>query len=57
MNQERVLRAPDGFIYTNGVDTFGYDIFLADGVDENSFYLITEEEYKKLNSESLEEER
>jgi hypothetical protein len=55
MNGERVLSAPKGFAYTNGVDTHGYDIFPADGVDENSFYLITEEEFQRIMEENANE--
>ena len=34
--------------YTNGIDIHGYVILLADGLDDKSFYLITEEEYQKI---------
>lgn len=42
----KVLKATEGMILTNGVD-FGREVYLADGVDANSWYEITEEEYQK----------
>lgn len=46
----KVLKATDGMVLTDGV-SFGRVVYLADGVDENSWYEITEEEYQKLVEE------
>lgn len=50
MNKRKSKVANDGMILTNGVD-FGREVYLADGVDENSWYEITEEEYRKIVEE------
>ena len=46
----RELRAPEGYYYTDGVNP-GKIIYLANGVNKNNFYLITEEEYNKILEE------
>ena len=38
--------ATSGMVLTDGV-IFGKKILIAEGVDKNAFYEITEEEYKK----------
>lgn len=53
MNERKVLKATDGMILTNGVN-FGREVYLAEGVDENSWYEITEEEYEKIIKEQEE---
>lgn len=47
-----ILRARDGYIYTNG-EIYGKLIFLAIGEDKNNYYEITTEEFLK----KIEEER
>ena len=42
-----VLRANEGFIYTNGTDVYGSTIYLAEGVSADGFYQITREEYEE----------
>ena len=42
-----VITASEGHILTNG-ETYGGEIYLADGVDKTAFYEITEEEYNKI---------
>ena len=39
----KILKASDGMILTNG-EVYGYEIFLAEGMDEASFYEIPEGE-------------
>lgn len=47
-----ILRARDGYVYTNG-EIYGKLIFLAIGEDKNNYYEITVEEFQK----KIEEER
>ena len=42
-----ILYANDGMMLTNGI-TYGKEIILAEGLDGNDFYEITEEEYNTL---------
>jgi hypothetical protein len=42
-----IIYANEGKILTNG-EIYGKQIFLADGVSEEDFYEITEEEYHKI---------
>lgn len=51
----KTLTAPKGMVYTNGT-TYGYVIRLAEGLDGKDYYLITEEEYKKILEEKSEVE-
>ena len=45
----RILTAKEGMIYTNG-EIYGITIYLAEGVDEGTFYEITMEEYEAIMS-------
>ena len=44
--ERTILKAKDGYIFTNG-ETYGETIYLAEDVDEKTFYEIPIEEYKK----------
>ena len=50
-----VLRANEGYIYTNG-EIYGTVIYLAETVSKDGFYQITKEEYEKIIAEQMEEE-
>jgi hypothetical protein len=53
MKARTVIYADEGKILTNG-EVYGKQIFLAEGVSEDSFYEITEEEYeKKMQAEEI----
>ena len=52
--EDRVLKADKGYYYTNG-EIYGKWISLADGVSPDEFYLITDEEYKDIESEKEKE--
>lgn len=52
--EDKILYAHDGMIYTNG-EVYGVQIHLADGVDRNSFYEITMEEYDRILAEQEKE--
>jgi hypothetical protein len=45
--KRKVIYASEGKILTNG-EIYGKQIFLAEGVSEDSFYEISEEEYNAL---------
>ena len=45
--ERKVIYASEGTILTNG-EIYGKQIHLAEGVSEDSFYEITEEEYNAL---------
>ena len=47
MKTRIVITADEGKILTNG-EIYGKGIFLADGVSEDDFYEITEEEYAEI---------
>lgn len=47
MKARTVLYADEGKILTNG-EIYGKQIFLADGVSEEDFHEITEEEYQLI---------
>lgn len=46
----RILTAKEGMIYTNG-EVYGITIYLAENVDESTFYEITIEEYEAIMNE------
>lgn len=48
------IKATEGYILTNG-EIYGTIIYLADGVDESSFYQITVEEYEAKMKAEMEE--
>lgn len=49
--ERTILKAKDGYIFTNG-ETYGETIYLAEDVDEKTFYEIPIEEYREIiNSE------
>lgn len=56
MKTRKILYADEGKILTNG-EIFGKQIFLADGVSEDTFHEITEEEYKALMEAENEQQR
>ena len=47
MYLRKVLCADEGKVLTNG-EIFGKIIYLAEGLDENDFYEITEAEYEEI---------
>ena len=47
MKTRKILYADEGKILTNG-EIYGKQIFLADGVSEEGFREITEEEHEKI---------
>ena len=50
------IKATEGMVLTNG-EVYGKQIYLADGVDADSFYEITEEEYEVIvNGETATDE-
>ena len=51
-----VLIAKDGYIYTNGNDIYGRELYLAKGRSKDEFYLISIEEYELMTAESEVEE-
>jgi hypothetical protein len=50
------LIAKEGYIYTDGADTFGFQIHLAEGVDKSAFYEIPIAEYELILAEKAEQE-
>ena len=49
--EEIYLTADSGYIYTDGITTYGYKIRVADGVDKSKFYQITVDEYRRIEAE------
>lgn len=45
--ERTVLKSREGYIFTNGTD-YGKIIYLANGINADSYYEITEEEYNKI---------
>ena len=50
MEKRVVLYADNGKVFTNGTD-YGKIIYLADGVNPDDYYEITDEEYNKILEE------
>lgn len=48
-----VLKARDGFIYTNG-ETYGYIVYLAIGDNGENWHEITREEYEEILAKEAE---
>lgn len=42
------LIAPEGFLYTDGRDVYAKKIWLGEGMDADSFKLISVEEYERF---------
>lgn len=59
MRTETIIRtkiiASDGMVLTNG-ETYGTEIFLADGVSASDFREITREEYENIIAEEASRE-
>lgn len=53
MEYRKSIVAPDGWWYTNGY-TYGTEVYPADGVNKDDYYLITNEEYEELFSDDVE---
>ncbi len=45
------IEAGEGKILTNG-EAYGKKIYLAEGMEKDAFYEITEEEYKKISEKT-----
>lgn len=50
----KVIYADEGKVLTNG-ETYGTQIFLAEGLNEKDFYEISQEEYEEILNEQTEE--
>lgn len=48
MEDRKILPAPEGYWYTDGVSIYGTHITLPVGATGDNFYLITEEEYEEI---------
>jgi hypothetical protein len=45
----RVVKKPvNGKVWTNGVDIYGRDLILAEGLSGDDLYLISDEEYNAI---------
>ena len=56
MEQNKILIAAEGMIWTDGGEVFGIEIDLGEGVSADAFYQITIEEYNRILAEQAEEE-
>lgn len=54
MKKMLTIYADEGKVLTDG-EVYGTTISLAEGMDESKFYEITEEEYKRILEESVDE--
>ena len=52
---QEIIVAKKGFLYTDGVATYGKEIIIGEGRSKTEFYEITEEEYVKIFSEQSNE--
>ena len=52
MKTRTVIYADDGKVLTNG-ETYGTQIFLADGVNAEDFYEITEAQYQEITENDI----
>lgn len=52
--ERKILKASDGMILTNG-EIYGSEIYLAEGVDESTFYEILESEIPNLEEATSED--
>ena len=50
MKTRMIIYAEDGHVLTNG-EIYGTQIFLADGLNAEDFYEITDKEYQKILDE------
>ena len=53
--ERQILFANDGMVLTNG-ETYGKEIYLADGASADAFYEITEAEYEEMLRRADEQE-
>lgn len=51
--ERKTLKASDGMILTNG-EIYGKEIYLAEGIDESTFYEIAESEIQNLEEVNAE---
>ena len=49
------LVAPEGYYYTNGTD-YAKISYLAEGMNKDDYYLITDKEYEKILKEQEEKQ-
>ena len=49
------LVAPEGYYYTNGID-YAKISYLAEGMNKDDYYLITDKEYEKILKEQEEKQ-
>ena len=47
----KIEKEEEGMLWTNGIDIFGTDITLAEGLTKEGFYKITREEYNAIVAE------
>lgn len=52
--ERKILKASDGMVFTNG-EAYGKEIYLAEDVDESSFYEIPESEMPSDEEATIED--